>query len=657
VLVTQHDKVIGVKDGKVLAEMPFLKSGDVGHGQPRMVWNDLVVYQSSQAVPPDGGPAIVVRVKLADDGTVTTEKVHNFGGARFGNVPMALTSEGRLLGGTRTGSGGKKGPRPLEALGGGSLWSLADGTPFAGTDGPGFSEGGGVVIAGRYAFHCIHGRWGPDGWSQGAFGAYELTAPDSSKSIEGRRELWADEPPADVDVDTWLPPEFRGISRPYWFGLRNGGVVPSGNRLFAQTASFLYCLGDASKPYDWNPESRPAALREALAAHEAAETRAGPVSGLASLLTWNRERAAAALRALPNERKAALASELAALLAAGEWPGFDAALAALREMGPVAAPAAPGMLAAARAALVANRAAHVGQIVGAVAIVAPGRQAELAPDVAKRLAASDVAALTAACAAAGSLGAAGQPCVAGLTRLVEHADDRVGSAAARALALIGQGMDAAVPALIARLASGNPAVVVAALDGLRAAGVAAQPAMERVAGLLAAPDPDVASAAAKALAARGAAAKPWLGRLVKAFPRASQAAMQELALAALAIAPDQEVAIADGLATTCGDADAQIARSATRLLGKFAPSWKDRRAKTVAVTALADAVKSRSGALRHLAVQALGEIGPAAEAALPVLRVEANGTECPAAAKAAIQKIKPGADTGPESGVTGDDLL
>jgi outer membrane protein assembly factor BamB len=146
VLVTQHDKVIGVRDGKILAEMPFLKNGDVGHGQPRLVWNDLVVYQSSQAVPPDGGPGIVVRLKLADDGTVTAEKLHHFGGARFGNVPMALTSDGRMLGGAQ--SLAKKGPRPLEALGGGSLWNLADGAPLAGTDGPGRSEGGGVVIAG-----------------------------------------------------------------------------------------------------------------------------------------------------------------------------------------------------------------------------------------------------------------------------------------------------------------------------------------------------------------------------------------------------------------------------------------------------------------------------------------------------------------------------
>ncbi len=461
-----------------------------------------------------------------------------------------------------------------------------------------------------------------------------------------------------MDIDTWLPPEFKGISRPYWFGLRNGGVAPSGNRLFAQTASFMYCLGDPAVRYDWNPDSRPAAIREALAAHEAAETRAGPVRGLASPLVWNRDRSAAALRAMPNERKAALAPELAALLADGEWPGFDAALVALREMGPVAAPAAPGMLAAARTALVANRAAHVGEIVAVLAAVAPGRHAELAADVAKRLAATDVAALSAACAAAGSLGPAGQPCGAELTRLVSHANDGVSAAAARALALIGQGMDAAVPALTARLGSTNGAVVVAALEGLRAAGAAAQPAMERVARLADARDPNVASAAAKALAARGAEAKPWLGRIVKAFPRASQAAMQELAIAALAIAPDQEVAIADGLATACGDADAQVARSATRLIGKLAPGWKDRRAQNVAVGALVDAVKNRSGALRHLAVQALGDLGPAAEAALPVLRVEANGTECPAAAKAAIQKIKPGANTGPESGVAeGDDLL
>ena len=55
---------------------------------------------------------------------------------------------------------------------------------------------------------------------------------------------------------------YRGIAS--WFGGRNGGVYPSANRIFIQSATHLYCIGDPEAKYDWNPASRPAGVAATL---------------------------------------------------------------------------------------------------------------------------------------------------------------------------------------------------------------------------------------------------------------------------------------------------------------------------------------------------------------------------------------------------------
>jgi hypothetical protein len=268
--------------------------------------------------------------------------------------------------------------------------------------------------------------------------------------------------PADTDLDTWLP-GFPAAHHclPYWFGLRNGGSAPSGNRLFMQSTSWMYCIGDPSVPYDWDPDSRPKAIGDMLAADAAAKAKAGPVTGLASRVPSERRRAAAQIRGLQENRKKALVPHLVELVTAGEWPGFDAALGVLHGMGPQARSGVPGMLAAARKALAGNRGDHVGAVLSAVAAIA---------------------------------------------------------------------------------------------------------------------------------------------------------------------------------------------------LGKFASKF-GKRARFLAVTGLADALRGKSVGTKHRIITALAEFGAAAESAVPVLREEANAADCPAAAKAALLRIKPDADTGPESDVDIDDLF
>ncbi len=38
----------------------------------------------------------------------------------------------------------------------------------------------------------------------------------------------------------------------------NSSWYASGNRLFFRTSGHLWCIGDSSQPYNWNPASRPA---------------------------------------------------------------------------------------------------------------------------------------------------------------------------------------------------------------------------------------------------------------------------------------------------------------------------------------------------------------------------------------------------------------
>jgi hypothetical protein len=55
---------------------------------------------------------------------------------------------------------------------------------------------------------------------------------------------------ADAYAHRVLPYKFA----PYYAG----GLSASGNRLFIMTTTRLYCIGDPSVPYDWNPKSREA---------------------------------------------------------------------------------------------------------------------------------------------------------------------------------------------------------------------------------------------------------------------------------------------------------------------------------------------------------------------------------------------------------------
>lgn len=636
VIITQHDKVIAAADGRIVAKLPHFFH-EIGHGQPRMVWKDMALLESSAGVPPDKGPAIIVKLALADDGTVSVAKLHNFGGSRFPNPPMALTADGHLLGA-------------------GALWRLLDGAKIPGMTGP---ADGSVAIAGTYAFNPRDDR-NPttDSWLSVTFACWSLPAVGESKVLPGRRELGFEEIPGECDLDTWMPgfDAAHRSSLPYFFGLRNGSLVPSGNRLYAQSASFMYCIGDPKVPYDWNPESRPAAIRKALAAHAAAKAKAGPVQGLASHLAWDRDRAVAAIGAMPAGKKTVLTADIVKILHAGEWPGFDTALRVLREMGPQAASGVPDMLRVARKALADKRADRVASVVETVRAIAPGKQAELVAALAAALKSKDPESLRAAGDSAAVLGRLAKSTVPLLTRLVAHADDRVSAAAGRALAGMGKSAAPAVPALATRLRSTNPVLLVALLDALRAAGVEAKPAVADIAPHVASRNPDVSIRASRTLEAMGSAGESAFPHLVRGFRHSARNAAVAAVAAALAVEPSKQMAVAEVLTEMLGDANERVAQNGAVALGRFGPGLNE-YPKLVAVDGLSGAMKGKSTGTKYRIIAALVEFGAAAESAIPVLRDEANASDCPAAAKEALSRIKPGTDASPESDIDLDDLF
>ena len=641
VVVTQHNKVISAADGRIVATLPHFKNHDVGHGQPRMVWKDLVVLQSSQGVPPDGGPGCVAKLSLADDGTVTATKLHNFGGSKFYNRPAALTSDGNLLGA-------------------GGLWKLIDGMKIPGTIGPNNGREGGVVIAGKYAFSCMgSGKPSEGNWLEADFLGWDLSKPGQSAKLPGRRELGFNEVPADIDLDTWLPQlPAAHYGLPYWFGLRNGGAAPSGNRIFMQSTSWMYCIGDPKVPYDWNPESRPKAISRMLTADAAARAKAGPVTGLASRILSERARAAARIRALPGSRKKALIPHLAQLVTADEWPGFNAALEVLGEMGPQAASAAPALLEAARKTLAAKHSDHATVVARTIGVIAPGKQAPLAADVATGLKSSDAAALSAACRMATALGKHAKGSTPTLVKLVAHRDDRVSAAAASALAAVGANMASALPVLTKRMASAKPAALVSLLNALGSCGPKARSAVGQVAAHLTSDDPKVAQAAAEALGSIGTSAGPAYPKLLKAFRHPSREVVLAATSAAMSIAPSRQTEMADALAMALSDRNDRVVQNAAVTLGMLAKQLNE-RATFLAVDGLKNALRGKPVGTKFRIITALAEFGAAAEPAVSALREEANGRDCSAAAKAALKKINPkgSVDTGPESDVDLDEDL
>jgi outer membrane protein assembly factor BamB len=642
VVITQHDKVIAARDGRIVATLPQFKNNtEVGHGQPRMVWKDLVVLHSSQGVPPGNGPCAVAKLALADDGTVTATLLHKFNGSGgWLNEPYALTGDGYILGG----SGGWKG-----GPGTWGLWNLTDGTLVKGSFG--FGPRGGMVKAGPYVFSAY---WVEEPrawhvlntWKRVTFMGARLPGADVSEELPGRRELGFDDPTPDSDMETLIP-GFKDVQRalPRYFGLRNSGFVPSGNRIFAQTWAFMYCIGDPAKPYDWNPASRPAELTRLIEEDVKARAAAGPLAGLTSQVKTTRDRAIAAFDAMSAADKASAIPTLLAAVETLAWPGLDTGVGLLRSLGRSADSAAsPRLLAALEQTTEKGLTRELNLLVSALVAVNPGSAAAIVAQADKLISSKESARLVTACACIGGLGPAGRSRAGELVRLVSHQDAAVALAAAAALADLGDDWGTAtsdgIAALSTRLVPADVKTTEAALEALAALGPKAAPAIAGIEKLLA--EPALVPAAAPALGAMGAAAARSVPALLNACDSGRRSVLQACADAVLGIDPKQGFRVVGILGDMLKNGD-EKAPAAVGVLAGFS-ARKDVALRRDAVSTMIERWGEANAELRNRIAGALAQYGKDASAAVPKLRVAANIPETAGPAKAALARIAPGQD-------------
>lgn len=134
------------------------------------------------------------------------------------------------------------------------------------------------VVAGSYVIgadwhspgNYPYGRRRKDRKALTPFAMIDVSDPARPQYVERPRLLGDASPPADGAVAKYLPGfdpfllagNYKGT--PSWFGCALGGVVPNANRIFIQSASNMYCVGDPGVEYDWNPASRPQTVAEKL---------------------------------------------------------------------------------------------------------------------------------------------------------------------------------------------------------------------------------------------------------------------------------------------------------------------------------------------------------------------------------------------------------
>jgi hypothetical protein len=132
-----------------------------------------------------------------------------------------------------------------------------------------------AIIAGSYLIGPTDGRncrapRGPTGKQVSPCGVVKLNGEDAPTLVSAPNLIgstkWAKArfvekylPELCAPGKEWRNPNF-GMYQRYGFA----HYTALGNRLFYRTPSHLYCIGDPSTPYDWNPKSRPADVTKGL---------------------------------------------------------------------------------------------------------------------------------------------------------------------------------------------------------------------------------------------------------------------------------------------------------------------------------------------------------------------------------------------------------
>ncbi len=252
-LVSSQCAIIRIKDGKTVGEYDY---GPAYHGgTPIAGWGDVIV----KAACGDGWqqPFRAFRLTAESADKVTAVKLWD-GSNRVDYTSRVVTPQavwlctgdatavdpasGKMLSTAKVGFGG----RDYRLIAGSTLIALPDGSS-------GWSA--------RRA----------DGKAVIPFMTTDISDPKAPKVLSARNVLGGVNLPRNVLAEslipaTWAQTEFVNAKggRPGHMVNTDTCLMPQGNRLFIRTVSHLYCIGDPTVAYDWDPTARPARISAAL---------------------------------------------------------------------------------------------------------------------------------------------------------------------------------------------------------------------------------------------------------------------------------------------------------------------------------------------------------------------------------------------------------
>ena len=477
------------------------------------------------------------------------------------------------------------------------------------------------------------------------FYAADISNPTKPKMVGGKNILDFDAFPNAPRFEQHMPQHDEHPIRDLWGGVPNhlgyGSMAANANRLFIRSVSHLYCIGDPTKPYGWNPASRPKSITDKLETAAAALTQRDPVDALSSPYEWDREQGREAIAALPAAKQKEVAERVGALTTGKGWHALCAANATLRDLQANAAPALPALQKAVQQWIDAGNTYRALEALSTIQAIDPAARKAVVPHLVKALGSADTNVLFAACRAAAAVGKDAEPAVAGLVKVLGHKNDRLATESAIALRTLGITDAAAVSALAAALKRESRWLVVASLEALAARGKAAKPVIPAVTACLKRTDVRILIPAIELLSAMGDAAKPAMPALYGTLKHTDMRVVTASASALHALGGGGEKQLVTAMIKNSAAEDA-VAKGNLRALGKLGPALKNKVCRMDTVQALLKALKTRSPELKREAAISLGELGKIAKDAIPDLKDAIFAGKCTFHATRALNKIAPG---------------
>lgn len=246
-VVTSQCNIIRAKDGKVVGDYDYGPA--YGGGAPIAGTNGIIIKCANG----DGWgePFKAFRLKPGGDGLVKATKLWEGKGNSGYQSRIVTPSRAYLFGRD------------------GIIRDLASGDIVAKHRGLGgefrILAGDRLISREGGSGHRFHSSWSHrrfDGQVVMPFTVSDVSDPSKVKTLHVNL-LGGENQPRLPEVEALLPtlwkhPEFYNAmgGRPAHGVHTDTCSMPSGNRLFIRTVSHLYCIGDPSEEYDWNPASR-----------------------------------------------------------------------------------------------------------------------------------------------------------------------------------------------------------------------------------------------------------------------------------------------------------------------------------------------------------------------------------------------------------------